>query len=336
MLGAEPRPVTPLDIPLVRRALARHLPLDMGLALTRGVAGMDEVLLSSVPLADLGTPTLVLRDGDCGYVGQFQQRADKTVAYMTFLAPDPAHGEARQWARLLEGIAFEAGKRGAHRVNAEVAADHPIFAAFRLGGFAVFSRQVLLRREPGPLGDADPSLVRPESERDLIGISTLHTNTVPRLLQQAEPLPAADCHGYVFERDGHLAGYLAVKQGKMGIVIRPYFHPEVYDSAVGAVMAVLANLAHADEVPVYVYARAYQDWLRGLLERVGFRPWTDQALMVKDTLVRAPRVEVAVLRGLEPTRLNPPITDGPVPVHKLSYADRQRRYRLPQWRRNGH
>lgn len=339
MGGAEPRSVTPLDLPLVRRVISQHLPLDISAALSRGISGMEDALLSSVPLTDLGAPTMVLRQGEKAYVGQFRQSADKTVAHLTFLAPEPGEADVYEWTRLLEAITFEAGKRGAHLVKAEVAENHPVFAAFRIAGFAVYARQVILRRSPGHPANVNGHrngnfVLRPQCERDAIPVATLYANTVPRLLQQVEPPPGPDSSGLIYERDGQIAGYLAVIEGKSGIVIKPYFHPEVYDEAAEIIMSALKWIARAEQQPVYLYARAYQDWLRGALERVEFEPWTHQALMVKYALVRVERVETGPLPVLEPNHLRPPVIDGPLSLNKLSLLSRLH-VRLPQWRRNG-
>lgn len=316
MPKSDPRSLTPLDLPLVRRVMPQRLPLDMSAALTRGIHGMEDALLFSVPLADLGAPTLVMRNGDSGYVGQFRHRAGDPVAHLAFLAPEPQEGDMYDWTRLLEAVAFEAGKRGAHLVNAEVAEDHPVFVSFRMAGFAVYSRQVIMRRHPAPVPAVAHNLLRPEAPHDTFAISTLHANTVPRLLQQADPLPDAGGSGLVYERDGHMAGYLAVTEGKSGIVIKPYFHPEVYEQAPAIISSALAVLPRAAHLPVYLYARAYQDWLRGALEQVEFEPWLHQALMVKYTLVRVERTEPVALPGLEPNHLRPPVVDRPLPMHK--------------------
>jgi stage III sporulation protein SpoIIIAA len=306
MSRSAPRPITPLDLPLMRRVLAQSLPLDLTAALTRGIHGLEDALLSSVPLAALGAPTMVLRTGDSGYVGQFRQPTGETVARFTFLAPEPQEGNARDWARLLDALVFEAGKRGACLLNAEVSEEHPAFLAFRMAGFAVYSRQVILRREPGPVPHGNPEILREEKDRDVIAISTLYANTVPRLLQQADLPPDPDCSGLVYEQDGLIAGYLAITEGKGGIVIKPYFHPEVEGQALSIILAALANLPRARRVPVYLYARAYQDWLRGTLQQVEFHPWAHQALMVKYTIVRVECVEPVTLPGLEASRLQPP------------------------------
>lgn len=337
MPKSDPRSLTPLDLPLVRRLMPQRLPLDMSTALTRGNHGMEDAVLFSMPLTDLGAPTLVMRNGESGYVGQFRHRAGDPVAHLTFLSPEPQEGDMHDWTRLLEAIAFEAGKRGAHLINAEVAEDHPVFVSFRMAGFAVYSRQVIMRRHPAPVPAVERNLLRPEASHDAFAISTLHANTVPRLLQQADPLPGADGNGLVYERDGQMAGYLAVIEGKAGIVIKPYFHPEVYEQAPAIIASALAVLPRAAHLPVFLYARAYQDWLRGALEQVEFEPWINQALMVKYTLVRAERAELVSLPGLEPNHLRPPVVDRPLPVHKRTSRQHtlNRESWLALWRRPG-
>ncbi|MCZ7539035.1 MAG: hypothetical protein M5U29_03780 [Anaerolineae bacterium] len=311
MPGCEARPVTPLDLGLVRRLIAQRLPLDVACALARGLPGMEGVLLSSVPLADLGAPTVVMRNGDGGLVGQVRQRPGRGVARMTFLAPEPQAAHLSCWMQIIEALVVEAGKRGAMLVSAEVPEDHAVFAAFRQTGFAVYSRQTILRREPGRAA-GNPALLRPETEADAIAISTLHANTVPRLLQQAEPLPEPDHSGLIYEKDGHIAAYLLVIEGKNGVVIKPYFHPEVYDQTAAVILAALAHIPRAGQVPVFLYARAYQDWLRGVLEQAGFTPWTEHALLVKHTMHRVERLEPLTVPGLEAGRLRPPVVDGPL------------------------
>jgi hypothetical protein len=122
MNGNAPRPVTPLDLPLVRRVIPQRLPLDMASALSRGVPGLEDVLLSSVPLADLGAPTFVLRGENGEYVGQFRQPADKTVAYLTFMAPEPQEGDLHHWTHLLDAVvpglaARHTGTSGVHTMG---------------------------------------------------------------------------------------------------------------------------------------------------------------------------------------------------------------------------
>lgn len=335
MSGCEARPITPLDLGLVRRLIGQRLPLDLTQALTRGLPGLEGALLSAVPLADLGTPTVVIRNGEGGFMGQFRQRAGRAVAQLTFLAPEPQPAHLPYWLQIIDTLVVEAGKRGAMLVSAEVPEGHAAFVAFRQTGFCVCSRQTILRRDPGP-AEADPSLVRAETERDAPGVGLLYANTVPRLLQQAEPWSEADQSGLIYERDGQIAGYLEVVEGKNGVVIKPYFHPEVYDQAAAVILAALAHLPRTAEVPVYLYARAYQDWLRGVLERVGFTACAEHALMVKQTAYRLERMEPVPVTGLEPGRLRPPITDGPVPVRKLARWPKHRLNHWPGWWHNGH
>ena len=234
---------------------------------------------------------------------------------MTFLAPDPHDGTVAEWTRLLEAMAVVAGKRGAHLLTAELPEDHEVFVAFRMAGFAVYSRQVVLRRAPAPLRSRVAPLLRREQTRDAFAINTLLANTVPRLLQQAEPWFGPDGNGLVFEDDGEIAGYLSVIEGKSGVMVKPYFHPEAYDQASAVILSALAYIPRANSVPVYINARSYQDWLRGALENVEFEPWTQQALLVKYTVIRAEREELSAVTALETSRLRPPVADGSMHYH---------------------
>lgn len=291
-----------------------------------------------MPLADFGASTLVLRSGETGYIGQFRFRGDRTLAQFTFLAPDPRQGNIYEWAHLIEAAAFEAGRRGVHVITAEVAADHPVFEAFRVAGFAVYARQAILRREPDRPVEGPSVLLRPALDLDAVAINLLYTNTTPRLVQQVDPLRVHEAGGLLYERGGQMAAYLAITEGKSGIVIKPFFHPEVHDRVADIVLSALAHLPRARQVPVYLYARSYQDWLRGVLDQVGFETWTDQVLMAKFTVVRVERMEPVSVSGLEASRLRPPVVDGPLTLRKLALLPRFKagRGRPLSHKRNGH
>ena len=157
--------------------------------------------------------------------------------------------------------------------------------------------------------------MRQETAQDAFAITALQANTVPRLLLQAEErLPAEGFHGLVYERDGQIIGYLAVAEGKNGVVIKPYFHPEAYDRVADVILAALHHIPRAVEVPVYIYVRAYQDWLRSVLEQIAFEAWAQQALMVRYTAVRVGHTQTAPLPEIHTQRLSPPVTNGPLPA----------------------
>ncbi len=323
------RPITPLDLPLVHRLISARLSLDMCSELTRGAPALEATVLSAVPLAGLGAPTFVLRNGESAYVGQFRHRADRAVAQLTFLAPTLQDEAPKAWVTLLEAMTQEAGKRGVHLLSAEVHQQHPAFQVFRQAGFAVYGRQVILQRAPQPLNDAEAQLVRPETAQDAFAVATLQANTVPPLLRQAEErLPAAPFRGLVYEKRGHMFGYLAVAEGKNGVVIKPYFHPEAYEQVAEVVAAALHHIPRATDVPVYVYVRAYQDWLRSILERVAFVAWAEHALMVKYTAARVGRFQTAPLPEMHPQQLIPPLTNGPLPTQSATDGT------LGAWRRD--
>ncbi|HOU64577.1 MAG TPA: NAD(P)-dependent oxidoreductase, partial [Thermomonas sp.] len=71
---------------------------------------------------------------------------------------------ATQW--MIGAAQLAKMKPGAHLINAEVAEDHPVFVSFRMAGFAVYSRQVIMRRHPAPVPAVERNLFRPEASHD--------------------------------------------------------------------------------------------------------------------------------------------------------------------------
>jgi len=85
-----------MDLALVRRLATRQIPMDTTTALTQGVNPLEAALLTVVPLADLGFPTLVLRRDESGYIGQLRHRQSETHAHLVSLAPVPVSEQPYQ------------------------------------------------------------------------------------------------------------------------------------------------------------------------------------------------------------------------------------------------
>ncbi len=310
MLAALPeaRPFLPIDLPLVHRLTPYGVSLDSETSLTRGIHTLGGAVWSSVPLTDLGTPTFVLRDGENGYVAQFRHRLGDQHAHIVFIAPDLERCEDDgAWLALLDAMVGAAGKRGALTLNAEVDENSDAYVLLRRCGFAVYARQEIWRRSPGAVPPIRTTLVRPELESDAFGINVLYTNIVPRLVLQADAPPETG-RGMVCEQQGRIMAYLSIQEGKSGIFIQTFLHPEMYDQAMTLHGAVLARLPRAERCPVYICVRRYQDWLRGPLAGLGFEAWGSQAVMVKHTVARIehPVLKAAmVLEGA--VRVGPPI-----------------------------
>ncbi len=86
----------------------------------------------------------------------------------------------------------------------------------------------------------------------------------------------------------------------------------------------LELIPRARQLPVYVYARAYQTGCAACWSKLGFRAWADQALLVKYTVVRVERVEMATVSALEPARRQTPAIDGPI-FHPFNQTTDSRR-----------
>jgi len=295
--STEVRPFLPLDLPLVHRLSPMSVSLDSLTALTQGNHMVENAVWSSLPLADLGTPTYVLRLGESGYVAQFRHKAGEEHAHIVFIAPSLApESDGEPWLRLVEAMIAAAGKRGAITLNAEIAETSPAFEVLRQAGFAVYARQTIWRRAPQPLRARLMPLWRPALEQDAIALHSLYLENVPRLLRQAIA-PPEPRNALVFGRGGRLAAYLAAHEGKCGIYLDLIMNPDDCQPRAADLLAdALSRLPRAERLPVYVHLYRHQEWLSSALERLNFEPIGAQALMVRHT---ARRCEQA-LRNAQP------------------------------------
>lgn len=293
---------TPMDLALVRRLASRQLLTDTTIALTRGINPLEAALLAMVPMADLGFPTLVMRDSEDGLIGQIRHRVGERSAHIACLAPIPQDNlDYVAWLQLIDGLVHTAGRRGAWTITAEVLEhEHSAFKLLRKAGFVVYARQTIFRRAPGPIR-ASSSLerlhVRPANEIDMIRVQALHAALVPSLIQQADPLPEINAGSLVVEVIGEqrLLGYLSVIEGKAGLMVKPYLHPDVYEEAEAILEHAINCWSKAERLPMYFAVRSYQDWLRIPLNLLGLVAGDQQAVFVKHTVAR-------MENGTEPAR----------------------------------
>jgi hypothetical protein len=298
--AVEVRHFLPTDLPLVRRLTAHGVCLDTATGVTRGVNATEGALLGAVPMADFGTPTFVIREGDVGYVAQFRHRAGDSHGQIVYIAPDISScDDEYAWEELLEAMIIAAGRRGAAGLRAEVNEDSAAFMALRATGFASYVRQEIWMRDPAPLPDA-ADLVRPATELDSVGIMALHAAVTPRLMMQVE---SPETRGsFVYERAGRIVAHFSVQEGKYGLFVQPLVHPDGIGTGIstklGAVLAsVIRNLPRAERHPVYFCVRRYQSFLHGALENLAFADWTRQALMVRHTVSRVEQAQFAFKHG---------------------------------------
>jgi len=302
------------DIPLVRRLADKGTVLDSELGCTREVVTPNSVVLSSIILPQRGAQTLVTRGhGDDRVVGQFRLKTSDHLAQIVYLAPRLDEGmNDTAWLHMLDTMSAEAGRRGAHMLTAEVNENSQLFITMRTAGFAVYARQTIWRRSPeqGALPDtlARAELME-ETDADAMDIQLLYSNIVPRLVQQIA-VPSSESEGLVYRQGNRIQGYVALSEGKYGVYILPYLHPDVLFSEASAIIAgALARSSRTDKVPAHVCVRRYQDWLEEALIELGFEPWTQQAVMVRHIAAGIRQAAFAPLsRTLEaiPSPVRPP------------------------------
>jgi hypothetical protein len=217
---------------------------------------------------------------------------------------------------VVERLAVEAAGRGAHNLIAEVSEDSAEFEALRTAGFAVYARQSLWKLAGTLPAMHNPVPLHPAGSADVIGVGTLFTNIVPRLVQQVEPVPNHR-RGYVMKRSDELIAFLDVRRGPLGIWVEPFLHPEAYDLSEALLLTCLHGIPNRNERPVYVCVRRYQDWLQDILAQAGFEALGSQAVMVKRLVKRV----TEPLRPLPAMEGKVPNT--PTPISRVAKQDHE-------------
>lgn len=271
------RAVTLVDIPLIRRLTDRATVLDSEIEFTRDA--VDGAILSSL-LPQRSLYTLVARSDKQQVIGQF--RMQNQHAHIIYIAPSlDENMDDTVWLHILDAMAREAGKHNAHALIAEVNEDSSLFETMRTAGFAVYARQQIWRRVPEDHIAVEPDVeLKPETENDATSIQSLIINTVPPLTQQICSPPGA-MDGWIYRKNERIEAYIAVSEGKRGIYIMPYLHPDISREVPAVLEAAIRQMQNAHRRPVYVCVRRHQDWINGALEAMRFEQGPRQAVMVK-------------------------------------------------------
>lgn len=321
------RPFDWRDVGLVKTLSEQGVCLDSETALTHGPHPLQGALLDYL-MPGVGMPTLIWRPGerhsDTGnlgggqaVIGQLHHRLGRRQARILFMAPLAVQASAG-WLELVERLAQMAGERGAHNLLAEVNEDSAEFEALRSAGFAIYARQSVWKlpanRQPLTANVTIP--LRPAVSADAFAVSTLYSNVVPRLVQQVELPPRRIERGYVLEQQSELIAFLDVRRGPLGIWVKPYLHPEVYDLSEAVLQAGLSQFKSGADKPVYVCVPRYEDWLQEVVARAGFEALGSQAVMVKRLAI-----------GVAEPRLKPlPAVEGQIttPAAQINVIPRDR------------
>jgi hypothetical protein len=276
------RALTLVDIPLVRRLSEHVTVLDSEIGYTRDAHGPNGSMLSSILLPQRGLYTLLARSDKQQVVGQFRLRAHEHSAQIVYIAPRLADdAEDTVWLHVLDAMAREAGKHKAHALIAEVDESSSLFETMRTCGFAVYARQQIWRRLPGAYPKLEaPLTLHEQSDQDVPGIQSLVATTTPPLMQQITVVPA-DMRGWIYRQSDRTEAYVAVSEGRHGVYLIPYLHPDISHLASAIFAGVIQRTPRANKLPLYVRVRRYQDWIAPALEALQFEPGPRQAVMVK-------------------------------------------------------
>lgn len=299
------RPVGLVDLPLVVRLTDDSTVLDSTLGYTRDVHGPNGALLSSILLPQRGLHTLIARADKQQAVGQFRVKSEGNLAHIVYIAPElEPHIDDTAWLHIFDAMAREAGKHHVHALIAEVNEDDCLFETMRTAGFAVYARQQIWRRLPD--ADHHPTgrkvSLKAQTDADVPGILALFSATVPGMLQQVVTLGE---DGMVFRKNDRVEAYITLSEGKNGIYLTPYMHPEISDDAPDIFAEALRMIRRVDKVPVFINVRRHQNWFTMSLRVLGFEPGPQQAVMVRHITagVRHAKFEsVERVMGLHPAK----------------------------------
>ena len=270
-----------LDLPLTLRLKQNAIILHSELGLIEDARGQYSALLSNI-VFPRGLHTLLAHVDNKDVVGQFRYRQGEANAHLVYLAPTLAESEGDTiWLHMLDSMAEQAGRSGAQTLVGEVDLKHRLFETMRQAGYAVYSRQVVWQRGPLAGGVARSTLtVTLENQDDEIGIAALLGCTIPRIMQSVMG-PSSDMQGLVYRRDGQVEAYLAWSEGKHGVYLLPFVHPEVLSEAPDILAAAMHSIDRCRKLPIYICVRGYQGWLENAARDLGFAPMLEQAVMVK-------------------------------------------------------
>lgn len=293
------RTMSIVDLPLIRRLQASGTVLDSELGLTRDARGPNSLLLSSL-LFPRGVYTLVARSETQPVVGQFRYRPDDQIAHIVYIAPSlDDNTEDTVWLHILDAMAHEAGKHGAHSLVAEIEVTSNLFETLRAAGFATYARQMIWQHEPIDWGVAESVIELEEaSSSNQIGVMALIANTVPTILQQVAA-PPSDMDGLIYRKNGRVEAFIGISEGTEGVYLLPFIHPDMLDIAIVIIEAAIMQINRARKVPIYVCVRSYQSWLNHIIKKLEFEEWIEQAVMVKQIAVgiRHPGFERITVKG---------------------------------------
>ena len=141
-------------------------------------------------------------------------------------------------------------------------------------------------------------------DRDSIGIKTLCQSLIPALVQPVEPLFDRKLDGLLRRTDGTITGYAEIIQGREGLWVQPFIHPET-ENVPGLLMDLLNTISKKCTTTVYICVRSYQAWIESALEELPVLASPRQALMVRHLAVMDKELSPMRIPAFEKTGVKP-------------------------------
>ena len=312
------RPIGLLDIPLISRLQHQGIQLDLRRALTLPESPLAVALRA--PLA-LGNPPAYTYIGwqdqpandQMGFVQLRSRQCERPQADITYIAPtlDTHVTSSALWTRLLNAVCWEAAIHGIQQVFADLPADSENVTPFLNAGFVIFAREDILGCDQlTPAKGTSNIPVRPQTDSDTPDLQRLYAAIVPVGVKQAEgafevtethsgPTGRPSVNGYVFERDGEIAGHVNIFQGKIGHRVQFTVRPDSPDLAQEVVAAGLQLLSEMPAQPVFCHIRTYQSCLKPALMDRGFKVIDVRDIAVRQTLARVGKPALSSMTVLD-------------------------------------
>lgn len=207
--------------------------------------------------------------------------------------------DEESWLELLDELAVEAGRSGAHSLIAEASENGPELPILRRAGYAIYTRQdIWIAQEP--VSDEPYTILHPHQSVDDWDVSVLYSNVVPGLIQSVEPNPPQESgSNWILREDDELAAFVHLSEGSAATWLRLLIHPNAHTKPKEIIQAAAGVVPPSSERPMYCCIRRYQSWLQNALERAGFQYWGSQAVMVKNIIRRVENAQRTLEQRLE-------------------------------------
>jgi len=285
------------DVPLLFRLRNSGICLEPRLALTHGVKPLIRVFEDMfVPGGSAVTLVSRSQHGMDGY-GQILHHLDSPLASLLYLAPE----EVLAQTDMIEALSAAAGKRGAFNLVASINESHPGFETLRRADFYIYDRQTIWGLiDPPEAGPDSSSRWRKQQLKDRDAVQSLYVNLVPVLVQQVETLPNRSTSGLVYWNQSDLLGSVLLDRGPEGSWAQFLIHPAA--EKVAELITDFINLSGPWPQPLHILVRSYQSWMGPVLEEVGFKIISSQAVMVKRLAVGLHKPAVNQVPLMDPVR----------------------------------